>query len=100
MSYFEHENSRIYYEQEGEGEPVLVLPGWAGSITEFASIRRALARDRRVIVADLPGSGRSQPQPREYTASYFGDDAETFLALLADQDALPAHLIGFSDGGE
>jgi valacyclovir hydrolase len=100
MSYFEHGDSRIYYEQEGEGHPVLVLPGWAGSITEFAPIRRALAREWRVIVADLPGSGRSQPQPREYTASYFSDDAEAFLALLADQDALPAHLIGFSDGGE
>jgi valacyclovir hydrolase len=100
MSWFEHGGSRIYFEETGAGEPVLVLPGWGGSIAEFELIRRTLAPQFRVIAADLPGSGRSQPQPRAYTPSYFHDDAEAYLALLADQAATPAHLIGFSDGGE
>jgi valacyclovir hydrolase len=100
MGWFEHSAGRIYYEQDGNGESVLVLPGWAGSIDELALIRKSLTAHFRVIAADLPGSGRSEPQPREYTPTYFHDDAETFLALLEDQDAGPAHLIGFSDGGE
>lgn len=100
MSWFEHSGSRIYHEEDGQGDTVLVLPGWAGSIDEFMLIRKSLTPHFRVIAADLPGSGRSEPQPREYTPTYFHDDAETFLALLADQDAGPAHLIGFSDGGE
>jgi valacyclovir hydrolase len=100
MSWFEQGDSRIYHEQDGEGEPVLMMPGWAGSISELQLIRHSLAPHFRVIAADLPGSGRSQPQPREYASTYLHDDAETFLALLADQDAMPAHLIGFSDGGE
>jgi len=100
MSWFHNGGSGIYFEQDGAGEPVLVLPGWAGSIGEFNPIRRSLAARCRVIAADLPGSGRSGPQPREYTAGYFHDDAATFLALLTELDAMPAHLIGFSDGGE
>ena len=46
------------------------------------------------------GSGRSEPQPRLYEKTYYHDDAEAFLALLRHLDADPAHLVGFSDGGE
>ncbi len=54
----------------------------------------------RIIAVDLPGSGRSQPQPRTYTASYYEDDAASCAALLHELGTTPAHLIGFSDGGE
>jgi valacyclovir hydrolase len=100
MSMYGQSDSRIYFEQDGQGDPVLVLPGWGGGIGEFDPIRKALSSHFRVIAADLPGSGQSEPQPREYTSSYFHDDAGTFLAMLDDLDASPAHLVGFSDGGE
>jgi len=77
MSWFEHGESRIYNEQDGQGEPVLVLPGWGGGIGEFEPIRQSLAPHFRVIAADLPGSGKSEPQPREYSPTYFRDDAKT-----------------------
>jgi valacyclovir hydrolase len=100
MASFEHEGSRVYYEDAGgTGEPLLLLPGWGGSIEEFAGLREGLS-NYRVIAADLPGCGKSGPQPREYTPSYYADDATSFLALLKSIDASPAHLIGFSDGGE
>ena len=68
MAWFEHGASRIYYEEQGSGTPVLVLPGFAGSIEEFAALREAIvAAGYRVIAADLPGSGRSEPQPRVRT---------------------------------
>ena len=57
MPWFEDNTSRIYYEEQGRGVPVLVLPGFGGSITEFAPLRDALAPRYRVITADLPGSG-------------------------------------------
>ncbi len=100
MAWFEHSGSRIYYEDEGTGEPVLLLPGWGGSIEEFTPLRQALAPNYRVIAVDLPGSGRSGPQPREYTATYFQDDAPVFMALLERLAIASAHLMGFSDGGE
>ena len=101
MAWFEHGTSRIYYEEQGTGDPVLVLPGFAGSIEEFAALREALVTaGYRVIAADLPGSGRSEPQPRAYTATYYEDDARSFAALLQHLATGPAHLIGFSDGGD
>ena len=100
MAWFEHADSRIYYEESGAGVPVMLLPGWGGTIDELTPLREALSPSFRIIAADLSGSGKSGPQPRTYTSTYFWDDAPAFLALLAKLDASPAHLVGFSDGGE
>ncbi|HET7272294.1 MAG TPA: alpha/beta hydrolase [Rubrobacter sp.] len=100
MAVFEHGTSRIYYEEHGSGDPVLLLPGFAVSMTELSALRDVLATGYRVISADLPGSGRSEPQPREYTPTYFEDDARSFAALLRQLETGPAHLVGYSDGGE
>lgn len=100
MAWFEHGTSRIYYEEEGSGDPLLILPGWGLSIEDLQPIRQALTPRYRVIAADPPGSGQSGPQPRQYTVSYFEDDSRSFLALLDEQGASPAHIVGFSDGGE
>lgn len=100
MTWFEHGTSRIYFEEQGSGDPVLLLPGAFGSIEELSPLREALASRFRVIAADLPGSGRSGPQPREYPATYFADDSRSFGALLEQTTSGPAHLVGFSDGGE
>jgi pimeloyl-ACP methyl ester carboxylesterase len=100
MSWFDHGTSHIYYEETGNGTPVLLLPGFTDSIERHEVLRRALELHYRVIAADLPGSGRSGPQPRQYTPSYFEDDARALAALLRHLKAEPAHLLGFSDGGE
>lgn len=101
MAWFEHGTSRIYYEAQGSGDPVLVLPGLFGSIEEFSGLRDALvASGYQVIAADLPGCGRSEPQPRAYTATYLEEDTLAFAALLQHLTSSPAHLLGFSTGGE
>src|SRR5664279_1396087 len=101
MAWFEHGTSRIYYEETGSGETVLILPGFSDRIAAHAPLRAALtAAGYRVIAADLPGSGKSQPQPRSYAVSFYDDDARSFAALLQHLGAAPAHLMGFSDGGE
>jgi pimeloyl-ACP methyl ester carboxylesterase len=92
--------SCIFYEEFGTGEPALLMPGWSQSAEQLSVLRDALATSYRVIAADLPGSGRSLPQPRQYTASYFHDDAGAFADLLRQLGVGPARLIGFSDGGE
>lgn len=101
MVWFEHGTSRIYYEEQGKGDPVLLLPGLTDRIEHHMPLRDALtAAGCRVIAADLPGSGRSLPQPRHYTAGYYEDDARAFAALLEHLSVDPAHLLGYSDGGE
>jgi valacyclovir hydrolase len=91
---------RLYYEDTGRGDTVLLMPGWAGSIAELSGLRAALSSGFRVIAVDLPGSGRSQPQPRSYDAGYYHDDARTLAGLLDALGISAAHLVGFSDGGE
>lgn len=91
---------RIYYECAGRGDAVLLLPGWAGSIVGLDWLRRELSLGFRVIAADLPGSGRSEPQPRQYAPTFYLDDARTFRTLLDILGVGAAHLVGFSDGGE
>jgi len=102
MAWFEDGESRIYYEETGSGrETALLLPGLTDSVGAHAPLRQALVEaGYRVIAADLPGSGRSQPQPRVYTVSYLEEDAGSFAALLRHLAVESAHLIGFSDGGE
>jgi pimeloyl-ACP methyl ester carboxylesterase len=100
MAWQEVRGERIYYESTGRGDAVLLLPGWAGSIIEFGQLRQELSMGFRVIAADLPGSGRSEPQPRQYAPTFYLDDAQTFRTLLDALDVDAAHLVGFSDGGE
>jgi pimeloyl-ACP methyl ester carboxylesterase len=92
--------SRLYYEDAGRGETVVLLPGWGGSIAGLGNLRRELSDGFRVIAADLPGSGRSQPQPRRYVPGYYADDARTLISLLDELEVDAAHFVGFSDGGE
>jgi valacyclovir hydrolase len=100
MSWYEYGTSRIYYEEEGRGDPLLLIPGLTLSIEDMQAVRQALTPKYHVIAADAPGSGRSGPQPRRYPATYYHDDARMFLSLLSDLRAAPAHVVGFSDGGE
>jgi pimeloyl-ACP methyl ester carboxylesterase len=100
MSWYGPVGQQVYCEDTGRGDTVLLLPGWGGSIIEFSRLRYELATGFRVVAADMPGSGRSQPQPRHYSASYYMDDAQTLLSLLDELRVDLAHLVGFSDGGE
>ena len=100
MAWFERDAVRIRYEEHGEGDPVLLLPGFAGRIEELASVIEGLSPQFRVVAADLPGSGQSEPVPRQYTPDYYEDDARTFVAFVDEVIGGPAHLLGFSDGGE
>src|SRR5258708_21904335 len=91
---------QLYYEDSGRGDAVVLMPGWGGSIADLGGRRRELAAGFGVVVVDLPGSGRSQPQPRRYTPGYYHEDAAVLLGLLDALGIGAAHLAGFSDGGE
>ena len=100
MAWFERDGVRIRYEESGSGDPVLLLPGLAGRIEEMQSVIDGLSPAFRVVAADLPGSGESQPIPREYGPDYYVADAQTFVDFVGEMIGRPAHLVGFSDGGE
>ena len=92
-------HTRLWIEEEGRGEPLLLLAGGpANSHLTFHPHFSALADAYRVIYVDYRGRGRSAPvaDPREVT--FAGDVAD--VAALIDRLGLgPVHLYGFSYGG-
>lgn len=91
---------RLWVEQEGEGDPVLVLSGLgpAGSHVIFHPHFDDLARTHRVIYADLFGRGRSD-RPSRLQDITFESDVRDMVALIDDLGLGPVHVYGFSYGG-
>lgn len=65
------------------GQPPLVLiHGLASRIEEYEDIVPRFAKDRRVLVLDLPGNGYSDHPDRPYTLSFLEDSVLAFLDKL------------------
>ena len=100
MAHYSHGTVQIFHEVMGRGEPILFLPGFSERTSDHSKMLNLLAAQYRVIAADLPGSGRSLPQPRTYAVTYHQEDAEALSALIRTLTDGPVHLVGYSDGGD
>ena len=81
----------------GEGPPLMLLHGGYGSWTHWVRNIEALAAERRVIAADLPGLGDSAAAPAPHLAAGLVDILEAGLAPLGLSDG-PLDIAGFSFG--
>lgn len=90
---------RLYYEEHGEGAPILCIHGSSSSAMLWRDAAvEALSSLGRVIVYDRRGCTRSErPEPLETSVAQQAEDA---AALLDGLDATPAVVIGRSYGGE
>jgi pimeloyl-ACP methyl ester carboxylesterase len=98
MSWFEHNQAKLFYTDEGSGNPVLLLHGWACDSHDWNwQIPVLLSSGYRVIALDHRGHGRSTvpPSPSSYKPQTLADDA---AALLSHLQASPAIVIGHSMG--
>ena len=89
----------LYYEQSGEGAPVLCVHGTSSSALVWADAVKELAGRGRCIVYDRRGSFRSD-RPEPYETTDVSDHADDAAALLDALSATPAVVIGRSYGGE
>lgn len=60
MSHFDYKGKKIFYEDIGSGQPLLLLHGNTASSKIFASIVPPLAKNYRVIMIDFLGCGQSE----------------------------------------
>jgi len=87
---------RVYYEEHGAGEPVVLVNGLGADHGAWASQTQALEREFRVIVFDNPGVGQTTGPRGPYTTELFADVA---AALVRSLGIARPHVVGASMGG-
>ncbi len=89
---------RLYYEEHGSGEPILLSHGTGSDAGTWGSALDELARMGRVISYDRRGFTRSE-RPEPYLRTTPVEHAHDAAALLEALVATPAIVIGRSSGG-
>ncbi len=87
---------RLYYESEGDGEPVVLIPGFAAGRWIWFKQTEELARMFRVIVFDPRGVSASDKPEGTQTISLLADDVAHLLQTIGIERA---HVVGASFGG-
>ncbi len=98
--YFDSDGVRIHYTDEGEGEPVVLVHGFAAHADlnwRRPGITQALAKEFRVIAMDTRGHGLSG-KPRGQ-GRYGIEMVEDVVRLLDHLEIEKAHVAGYSLGG-
>jgi pimeloyl-ACP methyl ester carboxylesterase len=96
MPTVEANDQTLYYEDHGEGEPLVCVMGLAADVLAWTLQLPAFSAAHRTIVFDNRDAGRSSQSPGPYEVA---DMARDTLAL-ADAVGLDSfHLLGYSMGG-
>lgn len=96
MPYAENNGTKIYWEADGAGEPILMIMGLGYTHDMWHRTRPVLAKHYRLILFDNRGVGKSDAPAGPYSILQMADDAAAVLSA-AGVDA--AHVIGVSMGG-
>jgi pimeloyl-ACP methyl ester carboxylesterase len=87
---------KIYYEEYGKGQPLLLLHGNSQSINAFSLQIPEFSKYYRVIAVDTRGHGKSSENGKTYSYDLFADDMNALLNVLKIDSA---NILGWSDGG-
>jgi pimeloyl-ACP methyl ester carboxylesterase len=94
--YFTHDGIKLYYEVYGNGEPLLVIHGNGGSISDMSAQIAHFRRRYKVIAMDSRDQGKSADSAGDITYEKMTDD---LAALLDHLKVGSANVLGWSDGG-
>src|SRR6516225_12587 len=85
----------VYYEQQGSGEPIVLIPYLAADQACYAFQVADYAKHFTCISVDLRGAGQSEKPAGTYSTELFADDVAAFMqAVGVDR----AHVFGLSLG--
>ena len=87
---------RLYYEVEGDGEPVVLIPGFAAGRETWVRQTPSLSRNFRVITFDPRGVSESDKPEGPQSIGLLADDLAHLLQALGISRA---HIVGASFGG-
>jgi pimeloyl-ACP methyl ester carboxylesterase len=99
MPFIDINDIRMYYEESGQGAPLVLLHGGTSTIDAdggWSSVRPLLAGQFHAIFIGHRGHGRTNNPTDQITYEQIADD---LAALLDRLEIAPAHIAGMSDGG-
>ncbi|HEY2497714.1 MAG TPA: alpha/beta fold hydrolase [Candidatus Angelobacter sp.] len=96
MAFFENQGARIYWDEQGKGEPVLLIMGLGYPSYLWHRMRPVLKERYRTIALDNRGSGQSDAPTGPYPIPLMASDA---AAALDAAGVETAHVFGLSMGG-
>ncbi len=97
--FFDSKGVKIHFVVEGQGEPVLLIHGFAANIHfqwGMPGVLKALAKDYQVIALDCRGHGQSG-KPHD-PQMYGMEVVEDLVRLLDHLKIQKAHVVGYSMG--
>jgi valacyclovir hydrolase len=100
MPYAQVRGVNLYYEDQGQDQPLLLIVGALGTgQSDFGPQLETLpGAGLRVIAPDLRGYGKSRPPTREFPLDFYEQDAQDCAALM-DTIGCPSYVVGgWSDG--
>ncbi|SEL72829.1 alpha/beta fold hydrolase [Jannaschia helgolandensis] len=92
------DNLRLWYEDQGDGQPLLCLSGLTRNSTDFDYVLPYLLGEHRVIRLDYRGRGKSQRAP-DWKTYTIPTEARDVLELLDELGLAQVPIIGTSRGG-
>jgi pimeloyl-ACP methyl ester carboxylesterase len=96
MPHYSSKGLELYFEQQGDGTPLILLHGFGQHGGSWAPLVPAYARNFSVVVPDMRGCGRSQIVEPGFSSVDLADDV---VALMDHIGAERAHVAGWSLGG-
>jgi 3-oxoadipate enol-lactonase len=96
MALAENQGTKIYWDDQGNGEPVLLIMGLGWASNMWHRTRPVLISRYRTIAFDNRGAGRSDVPSGPYPMATMASDA---AAVLDAAGIRSAHLLGASMGG-
>ena len=96
MPYTNVNNIKLYFESQGDGEPVVLIGGLGSDISSWATQIPIYSKLFRVIYFDNRGMGRTDKPDTRYSTEVMADDT---ISLLDNIGIEKASFVGKSMGG-
>ncbi len=96
MPYIQVNGISLYYEEAGQGQPLLFINGLGLSTRSWVNQVEHFSRKFRVVTFDPRGHGKSDKPSGPYSIAMFASDTAGLIRTL---DLSPSHIIGLSMGG-
>ncbi|QSQ09689.1 Haloalkane dehalogenase 2 [Koleobacter methoxysyntrophicus] len=97
MPFFKFENFNIHYIDEGEGTPLVLLPGNTASSAVHKSELEYFGQTFRVICPDYIGYGKSD-RVKDLSIEFWWKNAQMIVQLLQQLNIQNAYCVGTSGG--